>query len=93
MCVSLSACGIFNKPNPVPNIPPISLTDMQFECGPAAEPLPEPEVLATWSSRRLLEEYAIAWKWGSRCSGLHNQNKEYLEKALEARDPNKDSKK
>lgn len=65
--------------------PQVQITSTQFECGPAAPPLPSDEELLQWSDRRLLDEYAKAWKWGDRCSTLLKDNKIYFEDALRIR--------
>lgn len=81
----LSGCGTTNTTPSAP-IPQISITESQFDCGPAAPPLPSDEVLVQMSTRDLLELYKEAWLWGFRCSSVNDMNYEYITDAIAERE-------
>lgn len=60
--------------------PPIQTTDLQWDCSPKPEPLPDDKGLADMKSYDLFMRYKDAYLWGDRCDKLLQYNKDTLAK-------------
>ena len=75
--ISLSACV---HTNDIIDNPPIQSVDLQWDCSPKADPLPDDATLTNMKSYELFMRYKDAWEWGDRCDRLLQLNKENLAK-------------
>lgn len=81
----LSGCG-HTKSIPYPNLPEVTITESQFQCGPRANALPTDEQLKSMTTQELMSLYLEAWNWGYRCDKMGSDNYTYLKDAIERRE-------
>jgi hypothetical protein len=76
--IVLAGCATHN--NQIIDKPPIHTIDLQWDCSPKPQPLPDDKGLIEMKSHELFMRYKDAYLWGERCDKLLQYNKDTLAK-------------